>query len=121
MTSGQSEIRSRLAVTGRAQPIYRKNIKRNAEKKLHLYSAAALLLASTLAMAQPADLLHKAQAGDAQAQLDLGQIYVEGRGVAQSDERAAHWFGLAAAQGNALSQSNLGLMYDRGRGVKQSD
>jgi TPR repeat protein len=41
--------------------------------------------------------------------------------VAQSDEKAAHWFGLAAAQGNALSQSNLGLMYDRGRGVKQSD
>jgi len=44
------------------------------KKMAHLYSAAALLLASTLAMAQPADLLHKAQAGDAQAQLDLGQI-----------------------------------------------
>ncbi len=88
---------------------------------VHLYSAAALLLASTLAMAQPADLLRKAQAGDAQAQLDLGQMYADGREVLQSDEKAAQWFGLAAAQGNALSQSNLGLMYDRGRGVAQND
>jgi TPR repeat protein len=39
----------------------------------------------------------------------------------KSDEKAAQWFGLAAARGNALSQSNLGLMYDRGRGVAQND
>ncbi|MEG1735198.1 MAG: SEL1-like repeat protein, partial [Comamonas sp.] len=61
----------------------------------HFLSATALLLASTLAMAQPADLLHKAQAGNAQAQLDLGLLYAEGRGVAQSDEKAVQWFRLA--------------------------
>ena len=65
----------------------------------HLLCAAALLLSGPLAIAQSADLLQKAQAGDAQAQFKLAAVYLTGRGGPKNDDEAAKWFMLAAQQG----------------------
>jgi clan AA aspartic protease (TIGR02281 family) len=61
------------------------------------------------------------RSGDATAQTNLGWMYLNGKGVPQSDERAAGFFKLAAAQGNAVAQNNLGVMYEAGRGVVRND
>ena len=58
---------------------------------------------------------------DAQAQFNLGLMYLDGQDVPQDDVQAAEWFKEAAQQGHAQAQFNLGLMYRTGRGVEQSD
>jgi hypothetical protein len=58
-----------------------------------------------------------AQQGNVIAQVFLGLMYAEGRGVAKDDAKAMHWLRQAAAQGNALAQAGLGVMYKEGRGV----
>jgi len=58
--------------------------------------------------------------GHAHAQYNLGIMYQDGAGVAQSDEEAVKWYQLAAVQGLPGSQSNLGLMYQNGTGVAQN-
>ena len=60
-----------------------------------------------------------AEQGYAQAQLGLGFMFANGKGVPQDDAEAAKWYRMAAEQGNAWSQSNLGAMYANGRGVPQ--
>ena len=55
------------------------------------------------------------------AQCSLGWMYDQGRGVAQSDEKAVAWYSKAAEQNDAKAQCNLGRMYEQGRGVAQSD
>ena len=54
--------------------------------------------------------LGPAEQGNVLAQLGLGVIYDEGRGVRQDDAEAARWFRRAAEQGQAHAQNNLGLM-----------
>ena len=61
-----------------------------------------------------------AKDGHAQAQLYLGTLYYNGKGVSQSYERAFDWFTKSAEQGNAQAQYSLGLCYERGNGVTQS-
>ncbi|MEE2862811.1 MAG: tetratricopeptide repeat protein [Gemmatimonadota bacterium] len=63
----------------------------------------------------------RAEEGDALAQLNLGVMYENGRGVPEDDVEAVRWFRLAAEQGNAFSQSNLGTKYLNGEGVPQDD
>ena len=65
----------------------------------------------------------KQEAGqdDAWAQFNLGWMYEEGRGVAQSDVEATKWYRRAARRGNARAQHSLGWMYRNGRGVPQND
>jgi hypothetical protein len=60
-----------------------------------------------------------AEAGDAEAQNNLGLMYADDRGVPQDDEEAVKWLRLAAEQGDAVAQNNLGAMYAKGRGVPQ--
>ncbi|MGD8479798.1 MAG: tetratricopeptide repeat protein [Methyloceanibacter sp.] len=60
-----------------------------------------------------------AERGDARAQLILGLMYVEGKGVSQDKAEAVKWFRLAAEQGDARAQYNLGNMYAAGKGVPQ--
>jgi TPR repeat protein len=60
-----------------------------------------------------------AEQGDAEAQYELGLIYLNGDDVPQDYAEALRWFVLAAQQGHAWSQWNLGLMYANGRGVPQ--
>lgn len=60
----------------------------------------------------------RADQGDADAQLKLGDAYLRGRGVAQSDAEAIRWFRSAADKGNAAAQYALGSLYAIGKGVK---
>lgn len=57
-----------------------------------------------------------AQAGDADAQFNLGQAYKLGRGVTQDLAQAIAWFQRAASQGHIQAEDNLGLvLYESGR------
>ncbi len=50
-----------------------------------------------------------ADAGDADAQFNLGQAYKLGRGVPLDTVLAEQWFGRAAAQGHVQAEDNYGL------------
>ena len=60
-----------------------------------------------------------AEQGDAKAQLILGAMYGDGRGVKQDYFEAVKWYRQAAEQGHADAQANLGSAYTAGRGVRQ--
>ncbi len=61
--------------------------------------------------------LDLAEKGQVEAQLELGTMYLEGRGVQQSYPEALKWFRKAADKGNAAAQFHLGVMYAKGLGV----
>jgi TPR repeat protein len=61
-----------------------------------------------------------AELGNMDAQFNLGFMYYNGQGVAQSYEKAVKWYRMAADQGDVISQHNLGNMYNDGRGVTQN-
>ena len=78
--------------------------------------------AAELAQQEPlkqkvAELLKKAESGDALAQLDLGEIYASGEGLPKDSARAADLFRQAAKQGIDRAQFRLGQLYVRGEGV----
>jgi TPR repeat protein len=81
--------------------------------------------AQTAAQTRPAalssvpvtNLQQRAEAGDAQAQFELGRAYEDGKGVPQDDARSIEWFRKSADQGNAQAENSLGVMYALGRGV----
>ena len=56
---------------------------------------------------------------NAYAQLQIGNMYNEGLGVAQDYAEAVKWYKLAAAQGEASAQYSVGFMYYGGQGVVQ--
>lgn len=58
-----------------------------------------------------------ADQGDANAQDNLGRMYVLGLSVTKDYKTAFKWFQLAADQGLAEAQFNLGFMYSNGNGV----
>ena len=59
----------------------------------------------------------KAEAGDAEAQFQLGQMYALGHGFKQNFNSAIEWYEKAAAQGNAKARTALGILYYYGVGV----
>ena len=59
-----------------------------------------------------------AEQNDSDGQTGLGNLYAQGRFVAQDDELAIKWYALAAMQDNAEAQYLLGMMYQSGRGVE---
>jgi TPR repeat protein len=61
----------------------------------------------------------RADKGDAQAQLDLGNCYLFGTGTSKSLSKAIKWHRKAAEQGVAQAQFLLGLEYSEGDGIKQ--
>lgn len=61
----------------------------------------------------------QAEAGDAEAQNELGHLYWQGKDVPKDDKMAALWYHKAASQGYAAAQYNLGVLYEQGRGVSQ--
>ena len=87
----------------------------------------AVLLVSGVAGAQTvltdtpeiAALRVKANAGDADAQYNLGVWYNFGHGVPQDSVQAVAWIRKAADQGLAGAQFNLGNAYRDGQGVPQ--
>ncbi|MBV1882934.1 MAG: caspase family protein [Pseudomonadales bacterium] len=63
--------------------------------------------------------LPQAQAGSAEAQNYVGEIYERGLGILPDYEAAAHWYKLAAEQKLSRSQINLGHLYEKGLGVEK--
>lgn len=61
--------------------------------------------------------LNRANEGNAEAQHQLGQLYLTGNGALQDFEEAVNWFTLAANQNYAPAQYQLGLLYHIGQGV----
>ena len=55
-------------------------------------------------------LKHEAQQGDANAQFQLGNLYVSGKGVTQDYQEARRWYDQAANQGLADGQFALAQM-----------
>jgi len=62
-----------------------------------------------------------AEAGDADAQYDLGLMYHDGEGVPEDYVEAVKWFRKAAEQGHAAAQFYLGIAYHGGVGVPKDD
>jgi TPR repeat protein len=76
---------------------------------------------SSTASAQDAELVRRAEGGDADAQYKLGVSYDVGEGVAEDDVEAVKWYRKAAEQAHSHSQYNLGVMYRGGKGVPKDD
>ncbi|CUW45233.1 peptidoglycan-binding domain 1 protein [Brucella vulpis] len=64
--------------------------------------------------AGPAALREAAAKGDMRALFEIGNRYMEGRGVAANVKEAAKWYQLAADQGNASAMHNLAVLFATG-------
>jgi uncharacterized protein len=62
-----------------------------------------------------------AEAGQAEAQFDLGVLYAQGKGVRRDLTMAERWYRKAAEQGNAEAAFALGQMYSLGWGVPRDE
>lgn len=91
-------------------------------KKLTVLAVlAAMILSCTFAFADTfEEVMKKAEAGDAKAQLDIAIAYFHGDYVKENHEEGAKWMLKAAENGLAKAQFGAGLMYENGEGVKQS-
>src|SRR5258707_8576423 len=88
-----------------------------------------LLLASSVAVVQLAaqqtkadqkpieEVKAKAEAGDAESQVELGRRYDKGEGVVKDQVEAVKWYRKAAEQNYAEAQYSLGVGYYNGEGV----
>jgi uncharacterized protein len=63
--------------------------------------------------------MQAAEAGDPEAQTNVGDIYERGLGVAPNYEAAAQWYQRAADKGYSRALFNLGTLYEQGTGVPQ--
>ena len=73
-------------------------------------------------MTQAMEWYQKAAAqGNADADIQIGNLYQQGIGVQQSYAWAMQWYEKAADQGNADAEFRLGYMYQNGFGVPQSN
>jgi TPR repeat protein len=75
-----------------------------------------------------ARLQKEAEAGNAEAQFNLGRIYLRGEGstgvafvrdVPKNIPKAVEWFQKAAMQGNINAQRDLGMLFKLGVGVEE--
>jgi len=85
--------------------------------------ALAALLAGGCALFPPraesfGSLLARAEAGDAEAQNEVGVRYEDGNGVERNYALAAEWYRKSAEQECALGEYNLSTAYFYGRGVE---
>jgi TPR repeat protein len=75
-----------------------------------LFLAASVGLAAPVGAASDINALQtKAQAGDAEAQFQMGEAYRAGKGVAADLENAIMWYRRAAAQGHIRASEELGF------------
>lgn len=97
-----------------------------------MWKAGARLVATvvglTLAVAgvakAPTDLgalRAKAEHGNAQAQVSLGDAHEDGKGVTRDSAAAVKWYRKAADQGIAKAQFHLGVMNKLGDGVAKDE
>lgn len=84
--------------------------------------AAAILLRNPIyskGIKQAITILSKqAERGDANSQLDLGNIFANGEHVLKSNDTAVLWYEKAADQGNSAALFNLAYSYEFGIGVE---
>ncbi|WP_235015412.1 caspase family protein [Oceanicoccus sp. KOV_DT_Chl] len=60
-----------------------------------------------------------AEQGDADAQVNVGEIFEKGVGGTPNYEAALIWYQKAAAQNNKRAQFNIGTLYEQGLGVEK--
>ncbi|MFZ4527305.1 MAG: tetratricopeptide repeat protein [Undibacterium curvum] len=65
-----------------------------------------------------AAFLEAAEEGNADAQFNLGLMYLNAEGVDEDYEQAFAWFSKSAEQNNPRAQTNLARMYAKGKGVR---
>jgi hypothetical protein len=65
------------------------------------------------------DLKSIADRGDGEASYVLGDIYLLGDSVKQSDNEAMKWFRISSKLGNPDAQFKLGLLYSEGTNIKR--
>lgn len=63
--------------------------------------------------------LPAAEEGDANAQVNVGEIFEKGVGGTPNYQAAFIWYEKAAKKGNARGQFNLGTLYEQGLGVEK--
>ena len=92
------------------------------KRTLPLLALAALLAGGCALFAPRAEsfgsLLARAEAGDADAQNEVGNCYLHGNGVERNDALAAEWYRKSAEQGYAYAEYKLGVSFLRGDGVE---
>ena len=66
-----------------------------------------------------ADLMSKAEQGDADAQFNLGFMYLMGEAIPLDYKEAFRWYRASAVQGKSSAQGSLGAMYRAGLGLPQ--
>jgi len=71
------------------------------------------------AMADPFEIMAKADNGNATAQYQLGLLYKDGVVLMQDDELAFFFFKKAAEQKSPMAQYQIGLMLERGIGCER--
>ncbi len=69
--------------------------------------------------AGPEPLRDAAAKGDSKALFEIGNRYMDGRGVASDYAKAAHWYDLAAERGFAPAEYRLGNFYEKGLGLSR--
>jgi len=67
------------------------------------------------------ETMRRARTGDVPAQYRLAQLYSEGLGTAQDNDRAMHWYRMAAGQGHPEAQFTVGVLLATGKGIPQDD
>ncbi|HLH56409.1 MAG TPA: PEGA domain-containing protein [Verrucomicrobiae bacterium] len=88
---------------------------------LGLWMSASLLAqgqVSEIEKKQFEQVKARADRGDAQAELELGNLYATGRGVSRDFNKAAKWHRKAAEQGLAKAQMKVAYEFANGVGVK---
>ncbi|MFG6206452.1 tetratricopeptide repeat protein [Pseudomonas retamae] len=84
------------------------------EEVLDAAGLAAMLKESPARAAQA--ILLAAGKGEVEAQALLGQILLDGRGIAQDQPLALRWFGIAAGRGHLMARNMLGRCHEHGWG-----
>jgi TPR repeat protein len=90
--------------------------------KLHFPKTYAILYGNAAQQTQAdqkpiEEVKARAEAGDAESEVELGLRYTNSEGVAKDQVEAVKWYRKAAEQNYARGQYNLGVGYYKGEGV----
>lgn len=58
--------------------------------------------------------------GSIHEEVELGEAYLTGRGLARDEKQAVYWYKKAADSGDPAAQNQLGFLYQTGIGVEQN-
>lgn len=95
---------------------------------ISVFSVSARAASATIAPTTSTDAdkalfartLAAAEAGDSEAQVTLGNMYLNGTHTPTNYQEALNWYEKAADQGSANAMFNIGVMHDKGFQVDQS-